>query len=53
MSVRQNKDFYGTQKCSDPPTNSMVTVGGLDEIVTGLNPNKAKGPDQISSAKHF
>ena len=36
-------------KLGHPPMPSItITVQGVDKLLTGLNPNKAQGPDEIS-----
>jgi len=36
-------------KFSHPPMPPItITVKGVDMLLTGLNPNKAQGPDEIS-----
>jgi len=34
--------------CTSDPHNIAITVSGVEKMLTGLNPNKASGPDQIS-----
>jgi len=36
-------------KLGHPPMPPItITVQGVDKLLTGLNPNKAQGPDEIS-----